>query len=291
MLLRVGVDLVSIYRPGVLGVASNISVAQIIEETNIERQQKGLAPLKENPSLDAAARAKAANMFEENYWAHFSPSGKDPWGFMSRAGYKYVYAGENLAKNFQTSGEVVKAWMNSPSHRDNLLNSRYEEIGIAVLDGTLQGQQTTLVVQMFGKPHYTPVAAAPNPLPEVKSQTKEIALEPAEAEVKTPIIQVEERTKVAQSQSVVVAGSTIQNKSLESKPLIDPSALMKTFGLALISLISFLLLLDFIVLRRRGVFRVSSHHLAHLGFLAISGAAVAASSSGDILQGLAFYIR
>lgn len=286
VLLRVGLDLISIYQPGVLGVAANINIQRVIEETNRERQQKGLSPLTENPNLAAAARAKAANMFEENYWAHFSPTGKDPWGFITKAGYKFVYAGENLAKNFQTSEEVVSAWMNSPSHRDNILNSKYQEIGIAVVDGTLQGQQLTLVVQMFGTP-YTKTASAPVPTSRTDSVGKQVSLDLSPAEV-GPSSQTQ--SPGVPSREMVVAGSNIQSALSLNKPVIDPTALTKTITLSFMALISVLLFVDWIVLRRRGVFRISSHHLAHLSFLAVGGAAVLASNSGDILQGLT-YIR
>ena len=49
----------------------------------------------------------------------------------------------------------MTAWMNSPTHRDNVLRKDFTEVGFAVVDGTLGGEQTTLVVQMFGKPSTT----------------------------------------------------------------------------------------------------------------------------------------
>src|SRR3989344_6111174 len=117
MFLKVGLDLVGIYKPGVLGVDSNITATQIIEDTNIERAKNNLPSLIENQALSNAAKLKAQNMFAENYWAHFSPSGKDPWEFMLNSGYKFSFAGENLARNFASADDVVKAWMNSPSHK------------------------------------------------------------------------------------------------------------------------------------------------------------------------------
>lgn len=284
MFLRVGLDLVSIYRPGVLGVASNINVQRIIEETNKERQQKGLSTLVQNPNLDAAARAKAENMFEENYWAHFSPTGKDPWGFITKAGYKFVYAGENLAKNFQNSDEVVQAWMNSPSHRDNLLNSKYQEIGIAVVDGTLQGQQTTLVVQMFGTPYNKVAVSSPGTPSELVGKKVSLDLSPAE------VGPANQTTAPVPNREMIVAGSNVQSALSLNQPLFDPISLTKTVSLGFLVFVSGLLLLDLIVLRKRGVFRLSSHHLAHLSFLAVGGAAMLASESGNILEGLS-YIR
>lgn len=253
--LRVGLDLVSIYRPGVLGINSNITISEIIGDTNKERQKLGLSILRENRALDLAAQAKAKNMFEENYWAHFSPSGKDPWGFISGAGYKFSYAGENLAKNFYNSGDVVEAWMNSPTHKDNLLNSHYEDIGIAVVEGVLQGQKTTLVVQMFGRPVESAVASSP---------------------------------KVSVDLSGLQASNAVAGAS-SAKASVDPYLAMKAFAMFFLVLIGSLLAVDFIILKKRGVYRFSSHHLAHLSFLALAGSSVLNSKAGEILVGIAIH--
>lgn len=257
-LLRVGFDLVNLYRPGVLGISSQISIEKVIEETNKERQKAGLPPLVENSTLNQAAKAKAVNMIAENYWAHYSPTGKDPWGFIKGAGYSFSYAGENLARNFYNSGDIVTAWMNSPSHRENILNSHYQEIGIAVVEGTLQGQQTTLVVQMFGRPSQG-MASAPVPT---------IGIPGGE-------------TRVIQADSV--AGSALQSPAVSIKPLLDPFAATKAAGIFIISVIAFLIAADFIILKKRGVFRISSHHVAHLGFLAVAGTSIVLSKVGEIL--------
>ncbi|MBI4037252.1 hypothetical protein HY385_02415 [Candidatus Daviesbacteria bacterium] len=260
LLLRTGLDLVKVFQPGVLGVSSNITVSEIIADTNAERVKNGLPPLQENQALSQAAVAKAQNMFAENYWAHFAPSGKDPWGFIKGAGYRFSFAGENLARNFTNSSDVVKAWMNSPSHKENLLNSNYQEIGIAVVDGTLQGQQTTLVVQMFGKP-YQALA-----IPQGNISGTKVAVE---------------NTPVVQNVPVVVSNVAPSVKSASS--VLNPVFIIRTFGIGLISFISLLLLVDFIVLQGRGVFRLSSHHLAHLSFLAINWVSLLAVKAGEIL--------
>lgn len=257
-ILRVSFDLVSLFKPGILGVSSNITVQRIIEETNQERQKAGLSVLIENAALNQAATLKAQNMFEENYWAHFSPSGKDPWKFISSSGYKFLYAGENLARNFQTSENVVRAWMGSASHRENILSPKYEEIGIAVVEGVLQGQQTTLVVQMFGS-SYKGIASAP------KTEVGGQAL----------VVQNNEHSPEPQ----VLAGA----QNFPQKPLFNPTELMKTLGVMLILMIASLTALDLIILKRRGVLRLSSHHIAHLSFLAVAGAALLLNIGGHIL--------
>src|SRR3989304_2913294 len=103
ILLQVGFSIVSYSNPGVLGIDSNIDKKRLIELTNIERQKSGLPAVSENTTLDKAAEFKAQNMFQENYWAHFAPSGKTPWDFILGSGYAFTYAGENLAKNFYKS--------------------------------------------------------------------------------------------------------------------------------------------------------------------------------------------
>jgi len=136
----------------VLGFATDISVDKLYQLTNEQRQNNGLSPLSLNSALTLAAQRKAENMFSENYWSHYSLDGKTPWDFILGAGYQYEYAGENLAKNFLFSNGVVDAWMNSTTHRDNLLKKEYTEVGYAIVNGVLNGEQTTLVVQEFGKP-------------------------------------------------------------------------------------------------------------------------------------------
>lgn len=259
ILLQVGFELVGIFKPGILGVNSQINVEKIIEHTNLEREKLGLPQLKQNQALDQAAQAKAQNMFEENYWAHFAPSGKDPWGFILRAGYKFSFAGENLARNFYNSEDVIKAWMNSSSHRENIVNKNYQEIGVAVVDGILQGQKTTLVVQMFGT-SYEPLAK----IPQINLGGKKVTVAEKEVTSEKPIL-------VASSQASV------------RRALLDPFWISKTFGLLLIIGLSLLLVIDFTVLRRRGVFRLTGNHFLHLGFLAVVGAAIITVGIGSIL--------
>ncbi len=258
VLLQVGFAIVGNIKPGVLGINSSIDKEKIIELTNKERQENGLEPVKENTALDRAAQLKAADMFAENYWAHFAPSGKTPWDFILGAGYKFTYAGENLAKNFYNSDDVVSAWMASPTHKENLLNSKYADIGIAVVDGVLNGQKTTLVVQMFG----TTQNIAPAPIVQVQGKQLNITKQDYE------------------SAPQLVA--SIQSKKIE-KPLLDPYQISKILGLGVILMIGSLLILDYIILRRRGIFRLASHHIAHLALLTLSGSALIGFHVGSIL--------
>lgn len=135
----------------VLGISINIQANKIAKLTNRVRQENNLPQLKLDERLTSAALAKANDMLEFGYWDHFSPSHRSPWKFVIDAGYNYQYTGENLAKDYLDEEEVIEAWLNSPSHRANLLSDKYEDIGIAVVSGKLKNQDVVLIVQMFGK--------------------------------------------------------------------------------------------------------------------------------------------
>ena len=259
ILLQVGFSIINYTKPGVLGISANIDQKLLIELTNKERQKQGLPPVSENSALTKAAALKAQNMFNENYWAHFAPSGKTPWDFIIGSGYKFTFAGENLAKNFYNSDDVVTAWMNSPTHRDNLLHPKYKDIGIAVVEGNLNGQKTTLIVQMFG----TNEMIAAKPVVEV--QGKEVAV-PEQAFSNTPGL-------------VGALGET----KLAANALIDPYSVSRMAGFSVITLITILLAVDLWVLRKRGVLRLSSHHFAHMSLLALSAGSLYTASPGAIL--------
>ncbi len=259
ILLQVSFSIIGYTKPGILGISSDIDQKKLIELTNKEREKLGLPPVSENEALDKAAQMKAQNMFSENYWAHFAPSGKTPWDFILGTGYRFTYAGENLAKNFYNSDNVVEAWMASPTHKENLLNSKYKDTGIAVVDGVLNGQKTTLIVQMFG----TTESLAAKPVFEV--QGKQIVVPKQDFLNKPELIAVASETK------------------LNTKVLIDPYSVSKITGFSVIILITTLLTLDIWVLRRRGVLRISSHHLAHMALLSLAAGSLLMSNPGTIL--------
>jgi|GEM_PF-2341271 len=130
--------------------AAEISPIQLIELANQERTKKGLPPLRHNSALERAAQKKGEDMLKKQYWAHFGPNKETPWQFILSSGYDYKYAGENLAKGFSKTADVHIAWMNSKSHRENIMDSSFQDIGIAVLKGKLNGEEVYLIVQMFG---------------------------------------------------------------------------------------------------------------------------------------------
>ena len=146
---------------------ADISAQEILALTNEVRQQYGLPFVQEDLLLNKAAEEKAQDMFKNKYFSHYSPTGVSPWDWIDKSGYDYYYAGENLAMNFLDTEEVIKGWLNSPSHKENLLNKDYKDMGIAVVSGDFnnEGINRILVVQMFGskaKPSI-PVAMAQTP--------------------------------------------------------------------------------------------------------------------------------
>ncbi len=129
-----------------------VITATLVDLANNDRKADSVGTLTINPKLVAAAQAKADDMAKNGYFAHTSPDGKTSWSWFQQAGYAFSYAGENLAVNFADSEDVEQAWMDSPTHRANILNGKFTEIGIATAEGEYKGRKTTFVVQMFGTP-------------------------------------------------------------------------------------------------------------------------------------------
>lgn len=124
----------------------------LVDETNNTRSTEKLGQLTTNPVLERAAQLKADDMATKGYFAHNSPDGKTPWYWFEQVGYDYAAAGENLAVNFTDSKDVTEAWLASPTHRANIMNANYTEIGIATAKGTYKGKDAIFVVQEFGRP-------------------------------------------------------------------------------------------------------------------------------------------
>ncbi|MEZ4180653.1 MAG: CAP domain-containing protein [Candidatus Doudnabacteria bacterium] len=161
--------------------AAEITTQTVISLANQARSQNGLNTLQQNGLLDRAAQNKANDMLAKQYFAHNTPDGNTPWTFIKATGYSYTTAGENLAIDFTSAENVQAAWMNSPGHRANILNSKFSEIGIGIARGIFDNHQTTIVVQMFGHPVAQQVEVSPEPTP--------VAQAPASAPVSPPEVQ------------------------------------------------------------------------------------------------------
>lgn len=134
-----------------LAYLSTITPEEIIALTNQERELAGLNALTANQLLTQAAITKGKAILESQTFKH-NIDNKKFSSWIRDTGYNYSYAGENLAIDFLTSQTVVEAWKNSPLHKKNLLSPYYHEIGLAAIEGKFQGQNTTIIVQIFGAP-------------------------------------------------------------------------------------------------------------------------------------------
>jgi hypothetical protein len=133
-------------------VNSDISRENLLEKHNEQRAQLGLPLLKINEELNQSAQKKAEQMIASNCWSHYCPDGQSPWNFFLESGYDYYFAGENLAEGFTTIDRVMLAWINSPTHRDNIIKSHFEDIGFGITSGPFQGKDNNIVIVVhFGK--------------------------------------------------------------------------------------------------------------------------------------------
>jgi len=132
--------------------AIEIDPKNIVDLTNQTRIENGLDELFVNPVLNRIASKKAQHMINYHYFSHNSPEGTDPWHWFKEERYDYKYAGENLAINYRTAEEQHIAWMKSTTHKKNILNQKYKEIGIATASGYINNKPATITVQIFGTP-------------------------------------------------------------------------------------------------------------------------------------------
>lgn len=266
----------------VLGYAANISPSEVIRLTNNMRTAQGLNSLVENTTLSQAALAKGADMLNNDYWAHVSPNGVEPWTFITNAGYGYRYAGENLARDFSNPSAAVYAWMASPTHRDNILSSKYKETGVAVIEGDLAGVDTTLIVQFFGTSYADAISVPPVAAAIISPQ-------PTAAPTTQPTIgpTVAPQAQVTQIPTIIPASgetsSTISPLAGEAKVLISPFASTKGISISTVSLLLLVLVIDGIAISRKKIVRVGGRTLAHLSFLGMILAIVIIAKAGRIL--------
>lgn len=144
---------------GVLSYSTDVNAASLLIDSNQARTRNGQTELRINPQLAAAAQAKAQDMASHDYWSHITPDGNTPWKFIDATGYSYQKAGENLAYGFADSDDVVKGWMNSATHKANLLDANYKDVGFGIVNSPdFRGDgPETIVVALYGTPSDTAV--------------------------------------------------------------------------------------------------------------------------------------
>ncbi len=224
-------------------------VTALTNEQRTAGQLIGLAP---NPLLALAAQEAATDMATNGYFAHVSPDGKDPWYWLNKVGYSYQYAGENLAVDYNDSEQVVSAWMDSPTHRSNILGTNYTEIGVGMAEGIYQGAPAVFVVQFFAKPQKVAVAKLAPPTP---------------SGVGAPT------TSVGAASALTILGATIQAEqpmapiSWTTRILSSPYTYATEAILILLIIIALIYILGFIPLP-------FTHHVPHPKAMAIGFALI-----------------
>jgi hypothetical protein len=249
--------------PSVLGYAANISPSEVIRLINQQRIKNGLTPLNDNPTLDAAALSKGNDMLARGYWAHFAPDGTSPWSFFLKFGYKYEYAGENLARDFPDASSAVTAWMNSPSHKENILSPNYIDTGVGVVEGSLNGVDTTIIVQFFGAP-----LAGMSQIPLAKAQTVSQKPQPSPTPTPTP---------------TPIPAVVSQSESTSVPVEVSPFASTRDVSLGVVGMLLLVLSVDLVVVRRKRIARIGGRTLAHLAYLGMILAVILILKAGQII--------
>ncbi len=282
LLLRFSSPLITNHLGDVLGFASSITADQVVSQTNQQRANSGLPPLKVNAELNQAAQAKAAYMFAHQFWAHTAPDGTEPWKFFRDAGYHYQVAGENLARDFSNTNDMVAAWMASPTHRANMVNAQYKEIGVAVVDGKLLGTDTTLVVQLFGDPQIRVPQISDAAQPDVKAAETQVGPSPSmmTIEQNQPIIVQDPNSPNRKAE--ILSSTVLPITSFKVPPLFSPLQLMKAFFLAIILMIVLTLIYDAFIMRYRNTIRFVGKNFAHILLLAVVAFLVIFFKSGIV---------
>lgn len=245
-------------RPDILGISYSISETELLALVNNVRQENGLAPLVLNDKLSDAARRKAADMFQKNYWSHFPPDGAtSPWGFIRAAGYNYMYAGENLAKGFTDAGSIVNAWMGSSTHRENILSSRFKEVGFAISPGSLQNEETVLVVEMFGASSQS-IASVP------RIATAQESIQAEKVEIKSENSAKENQPLISPTLAPKIPTSVPQKTQIANNPKIDASITSRAASTVGLSILAFSFLADLMIIERKKIPRIVGHNLDHV---------------------------
>lgn len=260
------------FRPNILGYAAQISPDEIIRLTNEKRSTAGLSTLTLNTTLSSAAYTKGRDMVDRDYWAHVAPDGTAPWKFFTDSGYRYRYAGENLARDFTNPSSTVDAWMNSPTHRENILNPKYKEIGIGVIEGDLAGVDTTIVVQFFGTSYSDTVT---QPLAKMDTEVVEIVPTAVPFQVVPPVVVL--------SSPIPTTKAVFTSPAPTQKVLISPFTTTKSISLGVVGILLAVFLVDSLIVSKRKIARIGGRTFAHMAFLGMILSIVLILKSGQIL--------
>ena len=212
---------------GVLAYATSTSAYGLLDATNQQRAGNGKPNLSINAQLNSAAQAKADDMVARNYWSHNTPDGQQWYIFIQNAGYKYLKAGENLAYGYATSNDTITGWMNSSTHKANMLDSTFTEVGFGIANGNDYNQSgpETVVVAAYGQPQVL-AASTPASSPTPVSSSKPAANSKASA---TPVTAPPPSTTTSTPSSDVA--KPLQTSLPSTKPIqpvVEPASMQIT---------------------------------------------------------------
>lgn len=234
--------------PAVTSAAPGIDPTDLMSKINLERTQRFIPSLTTNSKLITAANGKASDMIARSYFAHVDPDGNYVWPRIEAAGYTpYVTLGENLAMDFTSADAVVSAWMNSPTHRANIVNEKFQDQGLASIYGTYEpNHDTIMIVSLFGTLYKskttTPPPPAPKPTPpppppvtKTPSPTPPPAPAPAPTPAPAPVETKMEISKDIKTSMTTLSGHKLVNLDvvISGQPVLV-TAQLKTQSITLL---------------------------------------------------------
>jgi hypothetical protein len=244
---------------------ASVYASVLVDLTNDVRKDNARPLLALNDKLTQAAQMKADDMAQKHYFAHTSPTGITPWFWFQQASYPFAFAGENLAVDFTESKNVEDAWLASPTHRENILDARFTEIGIATAEGYLEGKSTTFVVQMFGTPTL-PLSPSKNMLtatPTSSSEENSVRVLGATAPEPNVAVITETPTTIVVQNESISAATVSAVESNEKYAGMGASLLVKSpmyirYGLLALAVLVFvsIVLLIFVEIKRQHPWRI-----------------------------------
>ena len=262
--------------PTVIQAEGGIDPANVMNLINNERTQRQLPALAANSKLNAAATAKSRDMLNRDYFAHVDPDGKYVWPRIEAAGYSpYSTLGENLAMDFASAETTVTAWMNSPTHRANILNQKFKEQGLSALLGEFNSKETIMTTSLFGALKLsTGSTSTPQTVKKSPAMPTSIAkITPTPS----PIVKSTEVTETTKTEPVPFLSAGNLPEQQPSKPIpvsnqAQTSKLMQIIAAVIAACYLFFVLLDAVIIHRAKIIREhlkSSPHALLLGLTII----------------------
>lgn len=224
----------------------------IIDMTNAVRAKAGVGHLVMDARLMRSAQAKANDMAQKSYFDHANPDGYRMIYWIKPTGYEFTLAGENLARGFTDIDRLMNGWINSPGHYKNLVEPKFQDMGVGIATGIYENAVTIFVVQHFG----APAIAADHDIHQVASDvvtpaiapfvSPAAAATPDVAEKGTPISLSLLEIQTAKANTLSVAPSTPTGPASQIPAAKAPVWLIITLiGLSLIIFVA-----DFFLLER-----------------------------------------